>query len=169
MRTCVPRAPLTTELHSRPLARRNEQATATSSKTAAPIWHPAKKAAASRGGIILIRPIILVTFAAALVAAACGGGDGNRTDGGRAGGGGLQVIGSGSFFDPESLTAPAGDIEVTLNNEDSVGHTFTIEDLDVDLVVAGGHSDSASFSAKPGNYSYICRFHTQMTGELTVE
>jgi plastocyanin len=127
----------------------------------------------------MIRRSMLVVLAAlALFIGACGGDDGgggtatgeaaeNGGDGG--GGGGLQITASGTAFDTDSLSAPAGELEVTLTNEDGTTHTFTIDDLDVNLEVEGGNSDSTSFEAEAGTYEYHCRFHSSMTGELTVE
>lgn len=50
-----------------------------------------------------------------------------------------------------------------------VDHTLTIADLDVDLVVEGGKSNSVSVPAQSGPSRTSLRFHPQMTGELTVE
>jgi plastocyanin len=123
--------------------------------------------------MLVKRTILVVVTVGALLMGACGGdddgGEANGTGDGGGGGGGLQITASGTAYDPESLTAPAGDIEVSLTNEDGIAHTFTIDDLDVDLEVDGDSSDSVSFSAEAGTFEYNCRFHSQMTGDLTVE
>ena len=121
------------------------------------------------------RTMLAVLAAAALFIGACGGDDGGgaanggAAENGSGGGGGLQITASGTAFDTDSLSAPAGEIEVTLTNEDGTTHTFTIDDLDADLEVDGGNSDSTTFEAEAGTYEYRCRFHSSMTGELTVE
>jgi plastocyanin len=122
------------------------------------------------------RTILVVLTASALMLGACGGDDdegGESNGGGGSEGGGsggaIELVASGTAFEPTSLSGPAGDMEVSFTNEDGVTHTFTIDDLDVDLQVDGGNSDSVSFTAEAGTYEYRCTIHSQMTGELTAE
>lgn len=70
------------------------------------------------------------------------------------------------FQTPGSVPAGA---EITVKNEDSASHTVTASGQGgFDVVIEG--KSSATFTApdKPGAYPYICRFHGNMTGTLTV-
>lgn len=51
---------------------------------------------------------------------------------------------------------PAGEVTVGLANQDLFWHTFTIEELGVDLPVPVGASLTVTFDASPGNYRFIC-------------
>lgn len=76
-------------------------------------------------------------------------------------------------FSDSEITAPAGEITVTLANDDLFWHTFTIDELDVDLRVPVGAELSVTFEAPPGTYEYICAIpgHAEvgMKGVLIVE
>jgi plastocyanin len=75
-------------------------------------------------------------------------------------------------FSRTDLTARAGDVTVSLANQDLFWHTFTIESLDVDLPVPVGGTRSVTFNAEPGTYEFKCRIpgHPEagMIGTLTV-
>src|SRR5918999_4859645 len=79
---------------------------------------PACPGVGSRGGCMTKRTILVVLAAATLIMGACGGDDdgGSANGGGNGGdgGGGLQITASGTAFDTDSLSAPAGEVEVTL-------------------------------------------------------
>ncbi len=73
-------------------------------------------------------------------------------------------------FSSESLEADGGEVSVYVTNEDQTIHTFTIDDLDVDLVIPGGTSARVTFDAEPGTYEFYCVPHEEdMEGELTVQ
>ena len=59
-------------------------------------------------------------------------------------------------FSDSFLAATAGEVTVTLGNEDLFWHTFTIDELGVDLRVPVGAALSASFEAPPGEYEFYC-------------
>ena len=109
-----------------------------------------------------------------LVGAACGddgGGDATTppaTDGGETtDGGGADLTMQGTAFEPTELTATSGDT-LSMLNADPIGHTFTVEDTDIDQEFEGGASAEVTIDLDPGEYSFICRFHSNMTGTLTV-
>lgn len=113
----------------------------------------------------------------ALAAAACGGDDGdsgsdNGGDGGDGGGAqSVEVTAADFAFDPVTIQAePGQEVEVTLVNDDSTDHTFTVEELDVEAQAAGGESVSVTFTAPDlGSVEFFCQFHAeQMRGEITV-
>jgi hypothetical protein len=40
----------------------------------------------------------------------------------------------------EIITAPAGDVRIVVKNDDPLLHTFTIDDLDIDVSLSPGAS-----------------------------
>lgn len=75
-------------------------------------------------------------------------------------------------FSDSDLTAPAGEITVILENKDLFWHTFTIEELGIDLRVPLGAELPVTFEAPPGEYEFICAIPGHpaagMVGTLTV-
>lgn len=75
-------------------------------------------------------------------------------------------------FSTRELTVEAGEVTLALANTDAVAHTFTVPELDVNIEVGGGEATSATFTAKPGTYDYICTIpghdNEEMRGVLTV-
>src|SRR5918993_3802751 len=87
-------------------------------------------------------------FVLSVVVAACGddddGGGTTGTTGGAtgntetgSGGGGTTITIAGFAFDPDTITV-SGPTEVTVTNEDSATHTFTLDDGSVDETVEAG-------------------------------
>jgi plastocyanin len=79
-------------------------------------------------------------------------------------------------FDPEELTAPAGEITIDLINDGSLAHTLVIEDHEaaLKLTVAGsGDSDDGTITLEAGEYAFYCDVAGHraggMEGTLTVE
>ncbi|MGH2806062.1 MAG: cupredoxin domain-containing protein [Actinomycetota bacterium] len=126
---------------------------------------------------------VLILLLAALLLAACGGGDGgsNAADGGDtaeeaneagAGGGGTEVtVTAANFaFSPAKLSLePGEEVSLTFVNDDSAPHTFTSEDLGVDLSAGAGEDATGSFTAPDsGSVEWQCTIHPAMTGTITV-
>jgi plastocyanin len=86
--------------------------------------------------------------------------------------GAIEVQTTNVAFVPESLRATAGEVTVAVRNRDLFWHTFTIDELGVDLTAPVGRLRTATFEAQPGTYSYYCRIpgHTAlgMRGRLVV-
>ena len=107
---------------------------------------------------------------------ACGG------DGGGDGGGGsdtgesadalpVTVTAKDFAFDPATLDGHATHtMDLTFVNEDDVKHSFTIDDMDVDIEAAGGSEATTTFTPEElGKFEYYCRYHPDtMTGKLTI-
>lgn len=76
-------------------------------------------------------------------------------------------------FSHTELVAESGEITLHLVNEDLWWHTFTIEELGVDLKVPMGAERSVTFTAEPGTYHFVCTIpgHDQigMHGVLVVK
>lgn len=84
---------------------------------------------------------------------------------------GIRLVSEKVAFDQTSLDARAGQVTVELANRDLFWHTFTIDELGVDLAVPVGGDRQVSFAADPGTYRFYCRIpghETRMVGTLTV-
>jgi len=133
--------------------------------------------------------MIVALAALLLVAAACGGEDeGGGTTGPTAetaatgptaptgatgetgdGGGAAATVQANNFsFDPSELEVASGSELEVRNGHASTPHTFTVQDTDLDVELGGGESEVVTIDLEPGTYGFVCRFHPQMTGTLTV-
>lgn len=84
----------------------------------------------------------------------------------------LAVSGDNLSFEPDELTVPAGEFNVTLTSEDQF-HDFVIEEVDGVVEASGGATETAGFEiTEPGEYTFYCSVpgHRQggMEGTLTV-
>jgi plastocyanin len=107
----------------------------------------------------------LVLLLAACGSSSDGGGGGGGGDGG---GGGLTLTIKGFAFQPKTLSAPSGQQStVTITNEDSVTHNFTLDDGGVSRDVPPGQTVEVTvpFPAS-GTAGFHCKFHPSMTGTL---
>lgn len=82
-----------------------------------------------------------------------------------------RVLAARIEWDPQIVSVAAGTAGVWVENEDGVRHTFTIEELGVDLEVPALRARRVDFDAQPGSYEIICTVpgHETMTGTLIVE
>ena len=83
----------------------------------------------------------------------------------------VRVVSEDVAFDATALDVDAGQITVELVNRDLFWHTFTIDELGVDLAVPVNGDRQATFEAGPGTYRFYCRIpghETRMVGTLTV-
>ncbi len=121
-------------------------------------------------------PLAVAGFGVALLLLVGCGEAGDEGTGGSAGGGGaadaetIQLTASDFAFDPTEIAVePGQEVALTLTNEDDVTHSFTAEDLDVEVVADGGGSESTTFTAPDeGAVEFHCKFHSDMTGEISV-
>jgi len=101
--------------------------------------------------------------------AACGSSSSDGGGGGGGGGGaGLTLTIKGFAFHPNTLSAPGGQQStVTITNDDSVTHSFTLDDGGVSRDVPAGQTVQVTvpFPAS-GTAGFHCRFHSSMTGTL---
>jgi len=83
---------------------------------------------------------------------------------------GFGLIGShgttDATFSPNCFSAVSGST-ISVANEDSVAHTFTVEDTDVDVPLPAGETAEATAPA-PGTYDFLCTIHPSMTGTIIV-
>jgi plastocyanin len=123
---------------------------------------------------------LLAPLVAALMLVACGGGDtttdatggGGDNGGNEAGGGGNEVtVTAANFaFSPDEISVePGEEVSLTFVNDDTAPHTFTSEDLGVDLKTEPGETATGSFTApESGSVEWQCNIHPAMTGTITV-
>lgn len=84
--------------------------------------------------------------------------------------GDLSVVAADLEFKTTTLAAGPGEVSVFVKNEDSTLHTFTIEELDVDLTIPASKSARVTFQAEPGVYKFYCIPHEEdMEGTLEIE
>jgi plastocyanin len=117
-------------------------------------------------------------FVLSLVAAACssddGGGGTTATTGGATGstaatgggGGGTSITIAGFAFDPDTITV-SGPTEVTITNNDSTTHTFTLDDGSVDQTMDPGATETVTVDVSAST-GFHCNIHPQMTGQIEV-
>ena len=125
---------------------------------------------------------IAAIFASSVALAACGGDDDH---GGAHGGDGaasqpadgarrIEVAGEDFAFDPEEITAEAGeDLAIALTSVDIL-HDFSIDELDVHIDANRGDTVEGGLTVdEPGTYTYYCSVpghrSAGMEGMLTVE
>ena len=117
-------------------------------------------------------------FVLSLVVAACSsddnGGGTTDTTGGATGttaetgssGGGTTVTIAGFAFDPDTITV-SGPTEVTITNNDSATHTFTLDDGSVDETIEPGATETVTVDVSAST-GFHCNIHPQMTGQIEV-
>jgi len=122
--------------------------------------------------------LIAGIFAMTLVLAACGGDDdggdttgptaatGETNGGGGGGGGGTEIVIEGFAFNPSAITV-SGPTEVTVTNNDTAPHTFTLDDGSVDLALGAGETGTATVDVSETT-GFICTIHPAMTGTVEV-
>ena len=82
----------------------------------------------------------------------------------------IEVTAEKVEFVPEGMSASAGTVGVWVDNRDGIHHTFTIEELGVDLEIPALKAKRVEFDAPAGTYEVICTVpgHESMTATLTV-
>jgi plastocyanin len=81
-------------------------------------------------------------------------------------GGGTTITIAGFAFDPNSISV-SGPTEVTITNNDSATHTFTLDDGSVDEMIAGGETVTVTVDVSETT-GFHCNIHPSMTGTLEV-
>jgi plastocyanin len=122
-----------------------------------------------------VRNLAAAVLVLGLLAAACssndsgGGGGTTGSSGGGSGGGGTTVTMEGFAFHPDALTLPSGKVTLTVTNDDSTLHSFTLDDGSVSVDVQPGATKQVTITVPAsGTLGWHCRIHTSMTGTITV-
>ncbi len=112
-------------------------------------------------------------FALTLLAAACGGdetppaGDGGSpSESASTGGGGSDLTIVDFGFSPTELSVTEGQT-ISITNTGDVSHTFTTDDDAIDQTISPGETVDVTLTGVASG-GFHCRFHSQMTGTLTV-
>ncbi|MDQ3537633.1 MAG: cupredoxin domain-containing protein [Actinomycetota bacterium] len=116
-------------------------------------------------------PAVVVVAAAVLLALVLAAGAAGSGEASSSLDGDLELVTSNLSFSDEQLSADAGEVAVVVRNADLFWHTFTIDELDVDVRVPVTADRHATFDAPPGTYDFYCRVpghETVMRGTLTV-
>jgi plastocyanin len=132
-----------------------------------------------------MRKVLLTLVAVtALLGASCSGGGGDSSGGDGASDSGSECnadnatdfTGQSSFtitikdstYDPSCFSAKNGS-SITIENQDTVTHTFTVINTGVDVLIEGGQSKTEpNASMAPATYEFHCTIHPQMTGSMIV-
>jgi plastocyanin len=105
----------------------------------------------------------------ALTAAACSSNDddGGGTGDGTQGAGSAALTVKDFEFDPGSLTVASGETTITVTNDGAVEHNFSLDDGSVSQDIEPGESATVTVNVS-ADAPFHCKYHTQMTGTLTV-
>lgn len=126
------------------------------------------------------RKLLIVLAVLSLLVAACGeeetpdagdAGGGTSTEEGDADGDTLTLAAFDFGFEPSSLSLDAGEtVDVSFENTGDAPHTFTSDNLGVDVRAEPGETVSATIEgAEDGTYPFRCDIHPdRMTGEIIV-
>jgi plastocyanin len=83
--------------------------------------------------------------------------------------GDIEITTENIEFSHQHINADAGEITVFVENKDTTLHTFTIEELGVDLQIPSNSAERITFDAPPGTYDFECSPHRDvMKGTLEV-
>lgn len=112
-----------------------------------------------------------VVFALTLLAAACGGDEPATDTGGSPsesadGGGGADLTIVDFSFSPAELSVSEGQT-ISVTNIGETSHTFTTDDEAIDETIGAGETVDITLTGVASG-GFHCRFHSQMTGTLTV-
>ena len=70
-------------------------------------------------------------------------------------------------FDKASISAEAGSaVEIAFSNEGLANHTFTVDEIEVDLELPSGDSGTLLFTFPDEEFEFYCRIHPEMRGTL---
>jgi plastocyanin len=116
--------------------------------------------------------VLAALFALTLLTAACGGDEEEPpADGGNGGeqtdvGGGADLTIVDFSFSPQDLSVTEGQT-ITISNIGETSHTFTTDDEAIDETIGAGETVEVELTGVASG-GFHCRFHSQMTGNLTV-
>jgi plastocyanin len=134
------------------------------------------------------KTLVAMVALTALAGAACSGGNDNGGTTGATGATGatsaagctadnaVDLTGDDPFvvtiqdlaFSPDCFAAASASF-ITIENKDSVTHTFTIDGTQLDVSIDGGQTfNGKSAGLDPGTYPFHCKIHSSMTGTVIV-
>lgn len=117
---------------------------------------PARAIAFLSGALIVAAVIVSVVAFAGIESVPARAGD-------------IRLVTEDIEFHPARISGDGPEISVHVTNRDDTRHTFTIDELGVDLSVPPNSNQRVSFVADPVAYKFYCRPHAPgMEGELLV-
>jgi plastocyanin len=103
------------------------------------------------------RSLVAGVLAAPLVLAACGGGSGNGSGTNGTTGADFVVNAKEYNFDQPQYTTKPGTVKIAYDNKGQLSHSLVIEGIGgFKILVAPGHSKTASVSLPAGTYTLYC-------------
>lgn len=121
------------------------------------------------------RTLMVVLSAVFLLAGACGGDEPEGTAGGADAGSAdalpITVTATDFAFQPDALEGHATHtVDLTFVNEGDTEHSFTIDEMDVDVEAEGGEEATTTFTPEEtGTFEFYCTYHPdQMRGEIEI-
>ena len=116
-----------------------------------------------RGGLVLLVGLLLALLAG------CGSEDAPPAEDPQQGDAAGEVIVISDFTYEVPDSVPAG-AQITVRNDDDVGHTVTSDEEGMfDVAVAPGEEAVLTVPDQPGEYPFHCTPHPTMTATLMVE
>ena len=112
---------------------------------------------------------VAVALAIGSTGAACSsnGDAGSSSPPAASGSGGVALTVKDFEFVPATLAVAGGSSTVTITNSGTVVHSFTLDDGSVSQDIAPGASETVTVNLT-ADAGFHCKYHTQMTGTLTV-
>jgi heme/copper-type cytochrome/quinol oxidase subunit 2 len=121
-----------------------------------------------RGRVVAGAWVAAIVAIGSMGAACSSNGDGGGSTAPPASGGDSATITVKDFeFVPGSLAVPSGSSAITITNTGSVEHSFTLDDGSVSQDIEAGASETVTVNLT-ADAPFHCKYHTQMTGTLTV-
>jgi plastocyanin len=103
-----------------------------------------------------------------LAAAACSSDADKEEDEGTETGQKVDVTMQDSKFNPSTITIEKGQ-DLELINKDGFEHNFSITSANISVDIAAGEDQEPALGAlTAGTYDFFCKYHSGMTGKLTV-
>ena len=118
--------------------------------------------------------VLCVLFLSAALLTGCndgGNGDGENDPPGSPTDLEITVVANEFRFEPTSFrTELDQEVDLTFTNDDTTTHSFTAEEISMDLEAAAGSSNTDTFLVPDEDVviEWVCRFHPNMTGQIFV-
>lgn len=124
----------------------------------------------SKSRLALGAPLVLTL----LVLTACSSSSSSTTSSASSGGssaaaGGTTITIKNFAFQPNALTLPPGQVTLSVTNDDTTLHSFTLDDGSVSKDIPAGTTQQVAITVpSSGTLGWHCRIHPSMTGTITV-
>lgn len=117
----------------------------------------------------LIAALVVLVLLLAACSKSTSGGSTTSPPAGGGGGGGTSITISNFAFHPNALTLPPGKVTLSVTNNDSVLHSFTLDNGSVSQDIQPGTTAQVTITVpSSGTLGWHCRIHPTMTGTITV-